>query len=285
MGVLSSDAGLRPSPGPVPDVSVVVPTFRRPAQVLEAVRSVLGQSGVGVEVVVADDSPEGSARPGIEALRNPRVTYRHRAACSNGNPSVVRNDAFEGARGAVVHFLDDDDRVAPGAYRDVLRAFASHPDRGVVFGRIEPFGQDEAAVARERAVFSIARRRARLFTRFGGRFGLVANQLYAAPTVLVNSACLIRREHVLALGGYDPELRIMEDVEFYTRAIRRFGFVFLDRVVAEYRTGCPSLMNDLEDARRVDAAYERTYAKYRASHGRLELLALKIVGKGLIRWL
>jgi len=45
-----------------PEIAVVVPTFRRPTQVVEAVASALAQDGVTVEVFVADDSPEGSAR-------------------------------------------------------------------------------------------------------------------------------------------------------------------------------------------------------------------------------
>ena len=44
------------------DVSVIVPTYRRPGPVGEALRSVLSQEGVAVEIRVLDDSPEWSAR-------------------------------------------------------------------------------------------------------------------------------------------------------------------------------------------------------------------------------
>jgi glycosyltransferase involved in cell wall biosynthesis len=267
----------------MPDVSVVIPTFRRPVPLAEAIRSALTQD-VDVEVLVLDDSPEGSARDGVAAIGDDRIVYRNRAVPSGGNPAVVRNDGWPGARGRYVHFLDDDDRVAPGAYRDVLAAFERAPDRGVVFGRIEPFGDDAGAVARERRVFRHAARKARLLGQLDWRLGAVANQLYASPTLLVNSACLIRREHVAALGGYDPAIQVVEDVEFYMRAIRAFGFVYLDRVIIEYRTGAPSLMNAADAGPRVNASYQRMYEKYRAAHGAAELLALKVVGKGLLRW-
>ena len=77
------------------------------------------------------------------------------------------------------------------------------------------------------------------------------------PTVLVNSARLIRRECVEALGGYNEDLAVFEDVDFYLRAIRRFGCVFVDRPVLEYRTGAPSLMHNLSDRRRGDEAYRQ----------------------------
>jgi len=266
------------------DVSVVVPTFRRPTQVVEAVTSALGQEGVRVEVLVLDDSPEGSARAPIAALADARVTYRHRETPTGGNPSRVRNDGWPHARGRFVHFLDDDDHVAPGAYRDVVRAFESHPRAGVVYGRVEPFGDDPAAVLRERRVFDAAARRARIYERAGTKMLVVANQLYGG-TVMVNSACVIRREHVAALGGYDEELRLCEDLEFYIRAMRAYGCFFLDRPVVQYRTGAPSLMNAGMADGKVASAYSRVYAKYRAEHGRAELLALKVVAKAVLRWL
>jgi glycosyltransferase involved in cell wall biosynthesis len=265
-----------------PHVSVVVPTFRRPTQVAEAVRSVLSQTGVRVEVLVLDDSSEGSARSTIEALGDSRVTYRHRQPVSQGNPARVRNEGLADTRGAVVHFLDDDDIVAPGVYSAALDAFARNASRGVVFGRIEPFGDAESSVLREGRLFATSERRARRL-RHSGRFPVVAAELFAEPTLFVNSACMIRREVALRIDGYDEAIRVMEDVDFYTRAIRESGFVFLDRVVIRYRTGYPSLMNAAQQ-RDVYLAFERMYDKYRAAHGATELLFIKILAKSLIRW-
>ncbi len=273
------------------DISVVIPTFRRPGPLGEAVRSALAQDGVRVDVLVVDDSPEGSGRDVVAAIADPRVTYRHRKVPSGGNPSLVRNEGWPEVQGRLVNFLDDDDRVAPGAYREIVKAFSKHRDRGVVFGRIEPFGADPVAVERERRVFERSARRARFFQRlavFGGRLsraGLVAGQLFCDPTAFVNSSCVIRREHIAAIGGYDERLTLMEDVDFFTRAIRAFGFVFLDRVLVQYRTGAPSLMNNVAEPQRVRAVYQAMYARYRGEHSPAELFGLKLVGKAMVRWI
>src|SRR5689334_11963277 len=58
-----------------PLVSVVVATFHREQMVVEAVRSALAQPGVLVEVLVMDDSADGSARAPIGAIGDPRVHY------------------------------------------------------------------------------------------------------------------------------------------------------------------------------------------------------------------
>ena len=156
---------------------------------------------------------------------------------------------------------------------------------GVVYGRIEPFGDDAQIVEHERRVFRAAARRARLYERLRSPKLVVANQLYAGSTVLVNSACLIRREHVASLGGYDESMAVVEDLEFYIRALRAFGCAFIDRPIVHYRTGAPALMSAAMAEGRVSTAYARIYDKYRASHGSAELLAFKVVAKSLLRWL
>ena len=263
------------------DVSVVVPTFRRLEMLKEALLSALAQEGVTVEVVVVDDSPEGSARAVVEALGDSRVLYVRNDPPSGGRPALVRNAGWPKARGRFLHFLDDDDRVAQGFYAAAVKTFNANPKRGVVFGRISPFGGDPKSMEHEHAFFANAARRAQLAARVGGKLWMVANLLFA-DTVLVNSACLIRRDCVAALEGYDPQMPLNEDVEFYCRAIRRFGFAFLDQVVLHYRILPSSLMHGRANNDGIVETYRRMYAQYRAKHGAFELLAMKIFSRTVL---
>src|SRR5688500_13349027 len=98
----------------IPEVSVIVPTFRRPQPLVEAVRSALAQEGPSVEVLVLDDSPEGSARePLLAAIDDRRLRYLRQERPSGGNPGLVRNAGWPLTRGRYLHFLDDDDRLQP----------------------------------------------------------------------------------------------------------------------------------------------------------------------------
>lgn len=261
------------------DVSVIVPTYRRPAMLREAVQSALSQEGVEVEVIVLDDSPEGSGRATVESIGDARVRYLARATPSEGRPALVRNEGWPLARGTYLHFLDDDDRVAPGAYRDVIQAFA-RSRAGVVFGRVEPFGENEADVRHEREVFSRGARAARRFQRLHSRRLLVAHEYFTGPPLFVNSDCLLRREVVEQVGGYDPELTVVEDLDFIIRAIRASGFEFLDRPILEYRITPGSLMSAHRDGSTAVAdACRQMYRKYKAAHGAVEFLSLKVVGR------
>jgi glycosyltransferase involved in cell wall biosynthesis len=274
-------------PGGIPDFSVVIPTFRRPEPLAEAIRSVLVQPGVDVEVMVIDDSPEGSGNDVVRSIGDSRVTYRKVPIPSGGNPSLVRNIGWPLARGRYVHFLDDDDRAAPGVYREIAAAFRGHPSSGVVIGQVRPFGSSPEAVERESALFTISARRARRLHLLGWKTWVAAYQLFCSPTLLVCSACIIRREHLAPLGGFDESVRVMEDVEFYVRAIRTFGSTYLDRPLVEYRTGAPSLMNSHMSRKSpaVGESYRHMYARYVAEHGALELTTLKLLARGPIRLL
>src|ERR1700722_5180156 len=94
------------------DVSVIIPTFRRPKLLLEAVASALEQADASVEIFVIDDCPEASAEKIINHIADRRVTYLKNPIPSGGVPSIVRNIGWPLARGTFVHFLDDDDQVA-----------------------------------------------------------------------------------------------------------------------------------------------------------------------------
>ena len=260
------------------DFSIVIPTFRRSAHLREAIGSVLCQKDVTFEVVVIDDSPEGSAESVVREFADSRLTYLRNPEPTGGKPSIVRNLGWPRAKGEFVHFLDDDDIVPDGHYAAVKASFGGAPHVGVVFGRIEPFGDDEKKLQGERAFFARAGRRAARCQRLGSRWSFAANMFFQ-ETLLVCGAAVVRRECVAAIQGFDPELSLMEDVDFYARAIRRFGAHFMDRVSLHYRIG-PSLMRrGHQDA--VNGSYRRMHARYRVERGFLELNALRALGRVL----
>ncbi len=260
-----------------PDVSVIVPTHRRERLVVEAVQSALTQEGVSVEVLVLDDSPEGSARAAVEAIGDPRVRYHVRAEPSRGRPAVVRNEGIWMARGRHLYFLDDDDHVLPGGLAALASALDRTPAAGVAYGRVVAFGTDPAIVASYERWWSWADRVSR---RVGLSSWLTAGVILFRGTLLINSACMMRTSCARELGGYDGAIPVYEDVEFHTRGIRRFGHVFVDHPVLHYRTGAPSLIHDLKgDTGPIRSSYAIIHRKYRQAHGELEYRALQLVSK------
>ena len=268
------------------DFSVIVPTFRRPVPLSEALSSVLAQEGATIEVIVVDDCPDGSARQ-VADRADSRVRYYQNPRPTGGVPSVVRNLGWPHAEGRFIHFLDDDDRAPAGHYAAVKQALETRPDVGLVFGRIEPFGDCPVEqLTHERRFFHDAAGRAARCARFGPRWAF-AGQMLFDRTLLVCSACVIRRECVEALGGFDPDIRLMEDSDFFLRAMRQFGAHFIDETVLHYRIGSPSLLHGLDPSpsqRRAQMqGRRRMQDKYLSERGALEFLSLAAFARTVLR--
>lgn len=259
-----------------PDISVVIPTFRRPATLVEAIGSVIRQAGVSAEVIVVDDCPEGSAREAVAGFGD-AVRYLRMTVPSGGRPALVRNRGWPLARAELVHFLDDDDLVPEGHHAAALAAFAAAPSVGVVFGVVAPFAAAGADLSDETLYFARAAQRARLCSRLGPMLGFAA-ALFFRPTLLVCGAAIVRRACLPSLGGFDAALPIVEDVDFYARAIRRYGACFMETPALHYRIG-PSLMHRPGQAAAISEAYRSMQARYRAEHGRVDYLALKSLSR------
>ena len=269
------------------DISVIIPTFRRPRELVEAISSVLRQHEPAVEIIVIDDSPEGSAEEAVNGLRDSRVVYVKNPKPTGGVPSVVRNIGWPLAQGTFIHFLDDDDIVAEGHYSAVKAAFAANPSIGLVFGRIEPFGNGPAEqLDRERQYFAEAARQAAASGRFGTRIAFTGRMLFG-NALLVCSSSMIKRECVTRLGGFDPSIRLMEDADFHVRAMRECGALFLDRTAIHYRVGGPSLMhspNPTEEQKQGERlGHRQLQAKYRRDRGDLEFYALALFTRTVLK--
>ncbi len=255
----------------------MIPTCRRPAELNQALRSVLLQQNVTIEVFVVDDDPDGAAQEVVSAIADPRIRYLRMPRSTGGRPALVRNTALPHITASLVHFLDDDDEIPAGYYARMKVAFDAAPAVGVIFGRIVPFGTDVEAVRHETRYFKAAARRARRCCWFGPRWGFTAAMLFE-NAMLVCSAVMIRRSCMSALDGFDGNLEVVEDIEFYIRAIRRHGATFLDDAVLHYRIG-QSLMHRPGVKPVITAGYEYIYRRYKKKWGAAEFYALKIFAR------
>lgn len=96
-----------------PDVSVVVPTHDRPGLLRRTLATVLWQTNVDLEVVVADDGAEWLASCVLHQVGDQRVRVVA-AALPHSSPRAARKVVGTAVPAAQwVAFLDDDDLLAP----------------------------------------------------------------------------------------------------------------------------------------------------------------------------
>ncbi len=91
-----------------PEVSVIIPTYKRAHLVERAIRSVLRQTFKSFEILVVDDGSADNTKSVVEAIGDERIRYiRHDV--NKGLPAT-RNTGIAAAKGSFIAFLDDDDQ-------------------------------------------------------------------------------------------------------------------------------------------------------------------------------
>lgn len=110
-----------------PDVAILIPTLRRPAELERALRSIFAQTGIQgriAAIVVADNDPDGTAAPVVQALaaRSPApLVYHH---VPRPGVATARNAALGQTSAPLIAFLDDDEVASPGWLAALLAAQA-----------------------------------------------------------------------------------------------------------------------------------------------------------------
>lgn len=193
-----------------PLTTVMMAAHNSHATVRESVESVLAQTDPRLEIVVADDR---SDPPIVDALRDvddPRLrVVRHQG---KPGPSAARNTVLRGARTPFVSQLDSDDIWHPEYLESVLPRF-DDPGVGLVYANV---GIREHPEGREIAITD---------TR--------AHPVYSFPRMcdaceIPSSTPTVRREAVLAVGGYAEWLLHSGDYHLYLKLARagwRFDYV------------------------------------------------------------
>ena len=113
-----------------PEVSVVVPTWRRPALLERCLEALVRQtfSPERYEIVVCDDGPDDATRALVERLAD---AHRARGLCidylpitATQGPAGARNAGWRHARGKTIAFTDDDTIPDPHWLEAGLEALA-----------------------------------------------------------------------------------------------------------------------------------------------------------------
>ncbi|NBD18358.1 MAG: glycosyltransferase [Cyanobacteria bacterium] len=94
-----------------PDVSVVIPTYKRPKLVLRAINSALSQTLKSIEVIVVVDGPDPEVANILSTVEDPR--FKFIVLPQNVKLAGARNAGVQVAQSTWVAFLDDDDEWMP----------------------------------------------------------------------------------------------------------------------------------------------------------------------------
>lgn len=239
---------MAPGTGRPPLVSVVLPTYDRPAMLRSALESVAAQTYDPIEVVVVDDGSEVPATDVVaDVPRSARMDItvcRHR---TNRGANAARNTGIAAAIGAYVAFLDDDDSWHPTKIeRQVARLEAASDAVGVVFT-----GQRYVNV--DGNVTNVSRPadddEFMAVLVHGGHLGSFSN-------------VMVRAEVFDKTGYLDERFPCWQDREWYFRLAHHYDFETIPALLTVRRFTEAPQISDRFEARR-DVAYPLLLDKHR----------------------
>ncbi len=187
-----------------PNVSVVIPTYKRYGMLPRAIESVLAQTYKQIQVIVVDDNDPGTEwRAKTEKLMenystDSRIKYIKHSKNLNG--SAARNTGIKNADGEIVCFLDDDDLYLEKKVERQVDFLLSNPEYHAVY-----CGWDRNGIVIPTAT------------------GDCSFQLLSGTGLIYTNVIMMWKQDALDCGGWDETFKRHQEAAFMLRYFRNGG--------------------------------------------------------------
>ena len=185
-----------------PQVSVIIPTKSRFELLRKSVTSADTQKAVSLEIIVVNDGGVPITASSLGTQHSLQIVNLPE---SLGAPRA-RNEGLKVARGKYIAFLDDDDTWCPNKVHSQVKAFEAHPEAAMVTSDYWIVGADGSRRIVQVSKLGYSKQELKFWNYVGGC-----------------SLPLLRREQVLSVGGFDPELKSCQDWDLWFRLAKVSG--------------------------------------------------------------
>lgn len=231
-------------------VSVIMPLYNAESYVMDALRSVLQESRVALELIVVDD---GSTDRSIEVLQQVRDDRLVVIKNQGKGIAAALNTGLAAARGKLLARCDADDRYPAGRLFKQVSWLMQHPEVGAVCGgyrAIDPKGLPAASF------------------ECGQGIEEITGELQTGQTRTHLCTFLMRTEILRSLGGFRPYFVTAEDIDLQLRLGDSTRVWYLPGVYYHYRVHGTSITHTKSSTEREffdDIA--REFQQQRQMHG------------------
>jgi glycosyltransferase involved in cell wall biosynthesis len=214
----------------MPLVSAIIPAYNGASRYLDqAIASILAQTHRDFELIVVDDaSTDDTARL---VLRFPQVRYLRQA--DNRGQSATRNEGARLAQGTFLAFLDQDDLWESSFLEETVPALRAAPDAAVV--HCDGYQVNEQNEILE---YDGAMKQTTSIT-----------QILRGGHDVATSGSLFRKTCFDAVGGYDEQLPVWEDIDLAIRLYQRFRLLHLPKPLYRHRLYARNASRDIPSER------------------------------------
>lgn len=218
-------------------VSVIMPVYNAEEYLAEALQSVLGQTYQRFELIAVDDgSTDGSSRVLSEFSRRDKRISTWRQA--NRGVAAVANECLERAKNELIVRCDADDVMLPNRLERQVLFMEEHRDLSVASSYAWLIDRYGNVLARATPKIDIERGLRELDPDYFVH--------------LIQASSIMRKSHLVAVGGYSKEYGFGEDRELWGRLVAsgyRLGvqpeFLSRIRIHRSSLTGSDTRRNEL----------------------------------------
>lgn len=232
------------------EVTIVIPTYKRPDRILRAVESALKETVKEKEIIVVDDNGKDTeAQLATEKelhtlIEEKKITYLVNE--KNGGGSFSRNRGLEVAKGEYITFLDDDDEIDETKLEKQIQKLV---EKGKEYsccytGYHKILENNHVYTSGEQVegyVYSYA----------------LARSIYVGS----GSNLLVRTSIAKEIGGYDISFRRNQDLEFMARLLKQYKLAFVDEDLMTIHYEIREVKRNYQDVVDIDTFFLTQFKK------------------------
>jgi glycosyltransferase involved in cell wall biosynthesis len=202
--------------GDRPLVSAIIATYNRAGLVGNAISSILAQTYSNIEIIVVDDGSTDETQTVLRQFGDRLRVIRQ----NNAGPGAARNRGIEAAKGQMVAFLDSDDLWTPMKIERQVKVLQ-------MLGESVPCCVCDAEMRFTNRPMRSAFQYFLLNPAQDNGLWLNASRVLIDRFILFNQMAMIRRGAIEKVGGFNEQLRFLEDYDLALRLslLGPFGFV------------------------------------------------------------
>ena len=199
------------------DISVVIPTYNRAHTIVRAIRSALAQTYPVSEIIVVDDASTDDTKKSVEEIDDDRIRYFRLS--QNKGAAGARNHGVSQAVCDMIAFLDSDDTWHTDKIEKQVLVKNEHEDLRLIYTAYVRIYDSSEEIHPDMSGSE----------KLEG--DMLSQVLYkntvGTPTIFMEKSLFNE------IGGFDSQLRCLEDWDMIIRAAQKTGFGFVPEVLVD----------------------------------------------------
>ena len=231
-------------------VSIIIPVYNSARYIKDTIMSCLDQRYTNIEVIVVNDGSTDNSEEIILSIKDDRIKY---FKIPNGGACVARNFGISNAKGNLFQFLDADDILDKDKLYYQVEKYLVHGDKYVYSAEMGMLIGETKELSMGYELFKhdfVPTNYFEILLDQHDKF--LTTGIWLIPSAIVN-----------AIGGWDINIKLNQDGEYFMRAIlNSSGILFCKDSIFYYRRDVVNSISKKRDNKAIYDSWLHSYESY-----------------------